>query len=154
LGEKDAGKAILKETAGDIIAGFVVDLFQQAERDAAKKRAIESAQARYEEACRSTLTQAAAAVRRIAKQQKWAEGEAGFQDVSLREQLQRRPRDPFIRVANALIREKNETAGDLMRDARICLEAARLVPDGPVYDSYRAAFLASAGHFAERAALK
>lgn len=153
-GEKDAGKTIVKETAGDMIAGFVVDLFQQAERDATKKRAIEYAQARYEEACRSTRSQAAATVRRVAKRQKWADGEAGFENATFRDQLQRRPRDPFIRVANALIREQNETAADLMRDARSCLYSARLVPDDPVYDSYRAAFLADAGDLAERAALK
>jgi hypothetical protein len=153
LGEKDAGKTIVSETAGDVIVGFVVDLFQQADRDAAKKRSIEYAQARYEQTCRSARAEAAAAARRIAKRKQWAAGEVGFENVPFADQLKRRPRDPFVRAGAALIRVKNETAEDLMRDARVCVEAADLVPDDVVYDAYRATFLSFAGDLAERAAM-
>jgi hypothetical protein len=131
---------------------LVIDLFQQAERDAARKRAIEYAQAKYQQAFDGTRSRAAAASVRIAGRRNWSRGEVGFEQVSFREQYQRRPRDPFVRVKNAMIREANEKPADVMRDARECVEAARLVPEGMVYDSYRATFLACAADLAATAA--
>lgn len=58
--------------------------------------------------------------------------------------LKRRPRDPFLRVANAEIRVDDETPAAVMADARVCVDAARLVPQGRAYDCYRAEFLAAA----------
>jgi hypothetical protein len=64
-------------------------------------------------------------------------------------------RNPFQVVvrAQAGLAGTQETA-TLIAQAKVCQQAARLVPPGPTYDLYRAQFLSAAGQLADKAAAR
>ena len=88
----------------------------------------------------TTKANAEAIVSKLTRTHGWRPGEAGFdgfRSKEMSELLAQAPRDPFLRVANASIRGRNETPENILTDARACLAAARLVPANILYDLYR-----------------
>ncbi len=125
------------------------------ERNEARRAALEAEARKVGAAFTDTKSNAEVIAERLAKKHGWDAGEAGFDGFTSRQMgdyLKRRPRDPFVKVSNALIRVKGETSAQVMSDARSCLDAARLVPEGRVYDGYRAEFVAAAADLAATAA--
>jgi tetratricopeptide (TPR) repeat protein len=98
------------------------------------------------------MSRTATTAKRVGKRHEWADGEVGFEYLDLQKELKRRPRDPFVIFESALVRKKSETPIELMRSARACVDAARLVPAGSIYDDFRAEFLVEAGLLARSAA--
>jgi hypothetical protein len=89
----------------------------------------------------------------LTERHQWAEGEAGFgrltAPLSLEDQAARRPRDPFVKLQLAATGIDNKTTADnLMERARLCVEAARLIPAPDAFDGYRQECLAAATTYA------
>jgi len=111
----------------------------------------------------------------LTRKNSWKKGEAGFDEEKEDEELrrlsanrnwkgywkirnkrgERRPRDPFTKafLARSYVssfRSKGETS-KMIYCARECVQSARLVPAGDIYDPYRLRFLRSAGDIANGA---
>ena len=65
-------------------------------------------------------------------------------------------KNPFHQVAaaQAVLRKSDATWKEQLAAAKVCRDAAKLVPKGEVYDLYRAAFLGAGGMLANAAAVK
>jgi hypothetical protein len=138
-----------------IVGGAIEDYQRGQARDETKRVALEAEMRRVNAAWTDAKSTAEVIVDRLTKLYGWKPGEAGFDGFTsqnMSDYLKRRPRDPFLRVANALIRGKNETPANVLADARSCLDAARQVPEGRVYDSFRTEFVAAAADLAVLAA--
>jgi tetratricopeptide (TPR) repeat protein len=135
---------------------WLIHLFSQNDRSEAEKRRKEAATRSflsYKEMIQSNVLRTAM---KLATKNQWKEGEIGFENLSFKEQFGRRPRDPFIIMENAEIRQKGEKAINLFTDSREIFNAAQLVPEDSIYDQYRGLMLISAcriGSLAAHAAL-
>ncbi|HET6248643.1 MAG TPA: hypothetical protein VFE47_13155 [Tepidisphaeraceae bacterium] len=98
-----------------------------------------------------------AAALAMTERRHWAPGEAGFDpkkfDQPLDDAMKEMPRDPFLKMeaAGTGIDEKTGPV-DFIDRARLALEAARQVPAGETFDSYRKYCVTRATEFACNAA--
>lgn len=148
-------ESIAAGVVGGIAAGFLKAYQQGREREDAAQAALEAEARKVDAAWTTTMAKAGTIVQRLTEKYHWKQGEAGFdgfQSDAIKDHLRRRPRDPFVKVANARIRVEGETVDDLVDRARKCVEATRDVPAGHVYDGYRATFLVCAADLAVTAA--
>jgi hypothetical protein len=141
-----------------LVAGIIGGAFDKYQRDQARneqqRQAIEAEGRKLDATWTRVRAEAEALASQVAARRGWKAGEAGFdgyRSQGMGDYLGRRPRDPFLRAANARIREAGESPEAVLEDARTCVACARMVPAGPVYDAYRAEFLASAAELATQA---
>jgi hypothetical protein len=136
------------------VVGGLIELWSQNEREEAEKRRKETAETIFRSYKDTVRLHVARIATRLSANNRWQEGEIGFENLTFEEQFKRRPRDPFIILANAEIREVDEKAEILSRDAKIAFNAARLVPKGSSYDQFRSEMLISACKISALAAYK
>lgn len=136
-----------------IIAGIGSALWEgyhrEGNRNEARRNTLDAERRRVDRDWAETIARAQAVAGRLTQRYEWKLGEAGFDGDSNRkiiDNLKRRPRDPFVRATYAYLREKNETPDAALADAYNLLAAARLVPEGGVYDSYRTEFIVAAAY--------
>lgn len=145
-------KQAVGETAVAAGVGLLIDLYNQGKREEAEQQRKSAAERSFKSTRDSARMSIARTATRLASQKGWAAGEVGFDNLGQNGAISRRPRDPFARLKNAVIRMRNEKAADLIRDMRQCMLAAQHVPDGSVYDQFRAEMLVSASDLAASAA--
>lgn len=143
-------------------------------REAAKQEVIDAAVRRLERKVSTALARAENAALTLTDKYGWAKGEAGFDTgaehdrriqrlieaddlnglVKLTAQIRsRRPRDPFAAATSCFVESfKPDTFAAKASLAQQCVEAAALIPEGRMYDEYRADLLAVSGWIASRAA--
>ncbi|MDP1948259.1 MAG: tetratricopeptide repeat protein [Nitrospirota bacterium] len=121
---------------------------------------------------RSRLKEASATLKRISQDigdrsklrvesltldRRWAKGEAGLDGFTVQkmsEALARRPRDLFLRVRNAALRDGSQSSIAILGDAETCVNAYLQVPATPAFDEFRRLFLAHAAEIAAEGAIK
>ncbi|MFO0904279.1 MAG: hypothetical protein U0939_14850 [Pirellulales bacterium] len=164
-----------ESAVGALLVGgieYLVDSWQKAEkRDAAEKQAVEIAARNIKDRIATSLENAKAAARKLTKENGWGKAEAGIVDseqtnaalqkvISLNdkpahlrfldEEVKKRPRDPFVRLARnviaSVVDKDNPTA--VQRHAQDCVVAASLVPEGQIFDEYREGCVALASYLA------
>lgn len=124
------------------------EIYSRSEQNgAAEKAAIDAELRKLNEVSQNTWSTDETVVQELTRAHGWAPGEAGFdnfQSNNLYDYVRRRPRDPFLLDWYARDTTANETANDLMVKAVQCIQAAKLVPNGTVYDFFRIDFMADA----------
>lgn len=143
VGNRALGALVKSVGEGDNLVKIFTDIVKS--QHAVNERALEIEKQRRELAGTWTAVNRRAETisKRLTEKHHWIGGESGNDGFngSLLEQIRRRPRDPFAKIAYAKARRENETADDVMRDAELCLEAAELVPADPIYNTLRYSFV-------------
>lgn len=144
----EAGKQVVKDAIVVGVVGGLIELWNKSERDEAEGQRAVAAETAFRTVASSARLSIARIALRLSAQRGWKAGEAGFDSLGRKDEVARRPRDPFAHLRNAAIRVENEKAANLLADARQCVFAARLVPSGGVYDQFRAEMLVEASNLA------
>jgi hypothetical protein len=136
--ELEVDGAVAKSLVDD---GLKVYIEHSKARDAQTNNSVAAEQDRFDKVLTFAQERNRAATQGLADRNHWAAGEAGFDftpATPLEDVARRRPRDPFakLNLAAAGIDDKTTADGFIDR-ARLCIEAARLVPAGDAFDSYR-----------------
>ncbi len=151
------GRDDLTDVGRGIVIGKVFDLIDESRRQQEAREKKKAAEKRFKQLRERRNTEVAQMALRLESLQGWEKGEAGFVGTPVTRTAKVRPRDPFARLERAhmlpLIRLFPVTSSEMLSKARSCLEAARLVPEGGVYDVFRSESLADASHFARLAAI-
>lgn len=151
---------------------YLVDSWEKADRRGAEeRRAVSAAATALQDRITTSLVNAQAAARKLTESHGWGRSEAGFElderraahvlqlldDANIEGLLRvyndaviSRPRDPFVRLYRNLCRALADegNVGATLRHALDCLDTASLVPEGRIYDDYRAMCVAYAGFLA------
>ena len=121
-------------------------------RDAQTANTAQAEQARFEKVVSYADAQNQAIVRQLTEKYHWTAGEGGFElkgDEPLEAIARRMPRDPFIKLEQAVTGiPPKPTGDDLMNRANLCIEATRLIPADNAYDDYRLESLSTAAQYA------
>jgi hypothetical protein len=148
---KQLGKGLGSRIGSEV--GFNLVRGGMRERD--KQGALNSEADRIESLWSDVLGRAAGRTLHLTQNLGWRRGEAGFDRFTsdtMGELIERRPRDPFLRVWNAQIRVNGEGPAEVLNDARTCVDAARMVPAGRPYELFRRDFVRAAADLALLAA--
>lgn len=154
---------------------YAFDAWQKAdEREQAQQAAVRKRAQMVQDKIHGGLLHAQSVARQLSTKYGWKRGEAGFElsaaqaaqvqklaaqgDIKalarvLEETADRRPRDPFPRLAHSVCQPliENSSTPALRQIADKCVEAARLVPAPAVYDEYRLQALVFAALIAQEA---
>jgi hypothetical protein len=159
------------------IISAVVDSFEKdRELQEVKRQAVRRASRDVQDKFSTFLARAELTAAELTRKNGWNKGEAGFDeekdDNELRRlyanrnfkaywkiqynRAKRRPRDPFIKAflagSPSLIAsyQSEGKTREMLSCARRCVQSARLVPEGSLYDPYRLRFLRLASTIASR----
>lgn len=155
-GYSDKDSAVVGLAAG-AVAGLFDNYMKQQQRAADERSRIDAAAGALRRVCDDLTVRSKLRVEQLTTAKNWARGEAGldgFTSRSLGDLMNHRPKDLFLRVRNASIRQDNETADAVLKDAETCVEAAELVPASGAFDEFRAIFLSCATEAAAQAAVQ
>jgi hypothetical protein len=173
-----AGTESTNAFLGALIVGGITYLSEENgkknARDNAKKAAVASEAQRLKNKISTNLARVQNAAISFTKEYSWKKGEAGFDgsdeikrfrdcmsrrdfDAALQILITakaQRPRDPFPLAHHAYISSSlpKKSIAEMRRYAEHCIEAARLVPSGDIYDGSRNEFLWFAGDIIDRVA--
>lgn len=138
-----------------ILAGMAEYGGREKQRNAVRSSAIDAEQRRLNEAWQAVDRRSQATAQMLARRHLWRREEAGFTEIRSRllsDELKLRPRDPFSKIRYASHRVENEKPASIFSDARMCIEAAELVPAPAAYDDVRQSYLYKAAELALLAA--
>ncbi|HEX6160911.1 MAG TPA: hypothetical protein VF111_12145 [Thermoanaerobaculia bacterium] len=138
-----------------IFAGVMEYGKRESQRNAARASALDAEQRRLNDAWSAVHRRAKATAELLARRHRWSRQEAGFSEIrsrDLSEEVKQRPRDPFSRIRYATHRVAKEKPAAILSDAKMCLEAAELVPAAKVYDDVRQSYIRQAAELALLAA--
>ncbi len=158
------------DAAGAALVVGLVNLFvdqydKGKEREGAKQQAVAQAAQQVTDRIMTSLGRAQNVSLELSQKHGWRRGEAGFEnDVAEAKKIQEmisradigqlhriaeakiklRPRDPFVRNFRNLnaCQDKTMKASDILWYAKDSVDAASLIPEGPIYDDYRGICLA------------
>ncbi len=140
---------------GDNLVKIVTDIIKSQHAVNERGREIE-AQRRALAATWTAVNRRAETIsKRLTERHGWFGGESGYDGFTgdLWDEIERRPRDPFAKIAYAEKRRKTETPEEVMRDAELCIQAAELVPADATYNTLRRSFVEKGASLALYAAV-
>jgi hypothetical protein len=132
-----------------IFGGFGEGIERGEDRRRDRQAAVAAEQRSLRATLTTTMANATAVAEKLTGKYDWAPGEAGLDDSkgkTLRDELEKRPRDPFVLVRIARRRSEGDTPARLLEKADLCVKALDLVPQGSMFDPFRADFLKEAAN--------